>query len=325
MGERGADAIAQIDFEIGFCAQFLPKAASDDEVRAIVRETVARLGVSDAKQAGRVVGEIMKAHKGKLEPADRQAHGRRGAGARRRSPDSGARRSEAAPASAAAAVSRSGSPIGQPAIDRRQPGRHVRDRRVAVARLAGQLQRVPAIVGRSIPDRLRQAEGRLLRARRRPRCASNESPRRVRAAPARRRPALRPARPRPGPVIGSARNGWSRPSTRSNVSSTASSRCAPRRPVERDQRLPPDQARGADLVGFGGEQRARDVERAVRELERALRSSSISTARARLIIDAARSGCAVPSACCRSATAAEKSPSARRHIPCAAASAFLGC
>ena len=34
-----------------------------------MRETVARLGVSDAKQAGRVVGEIMKAHKGKLEPA----------------------------------------------------------------------------------------------------------------------------------------------------------------------------------------------------------------------------------------------------------------
>ena len=69
VGERGADAVAQIDFEIGFCAQFLPKAASDDEVRAIVRETVARLGVSDAKQAGRVVGDIMKAHKGKLEAA----------------------------------------------------------------------------------------------------------------------------------------------------------------------------------------------------------------------------------------------------------------
>ena len=28
IGERGAEAIAQIDFEIGFCAQFLPKAAS---------------------------------------------------------------------------------------------------------------------------------------------------------------------------------------------------------------------------------------------------------------------------------------------------------
>ena len=69
IGARGADAIAQIDFEIGFCARFLPKAASDDEVRAIVRETLARLGVSDAKQTGRVVGEIMKANKGKVEAA----------------------------------------------------------------------------------------------------------------------------------------------------------------------------------------------------------------------------------------------------------------
>ena len=69
IGARGAEAIPQIDFEIGFCARFLPKAASDDEVRSIVRETVARLGVSEVKQAGRVVGDIMKAHKGKLEAA----------------------------------------------------------------------------------------------------------------------------------------------------------------------------------------------------------------------------------------------------------------
>jgi hypothetical protein len=69
VGERGADALPQIDFEIGFCARFLPKAASDDEVRAAVRETVARLGISDVKQAGRVVGEIMKANKGKFEAA----------------------------------------------------------------------------------------------------------------------------------------------------------------------------------------------------------------------------------------------------------------
>lgn len=69
IGARGADAIEQIDFEIGFCARFLPKAASDDEVRTIVRETVARLGISDAKQSGRLVGEIMKAHKGKVDPA----------------------------------------------------------------------------------------------------------------------------------------------------------------------------------------------------------------------------------------------------------------
>src|SRR4051794_33255654 len=69
VGQRGADALPQIDFEIAFCARFLPKAASDDEVRAVVRETLARLGVLDAKSSGRVVGEIMKANKGKFEPA----------------------------------------------------------------------------------------------------------------------------------------------------------------------------------------------------------------------------------------------------------------
>ncbi len=69
IGARGADAIAQIDFEIAFCARFLPKAASDDEVRALVREALVRQGVSDPKQAGRVIGEIMKANKGKLEPS----------------------------------------------------------------------------------------------------------------------------------------------------------------------------------------------------------------------------------------------------------------
>jgi uncharacterized protein YqeY len=69
IGARGADAIPQLDFEINFCARFLPKAASDDEVRAIVRETVVRLGLSDPKGSGRLVGEIMKAHKGKVDPS----------------------------------------------------------------------------------------------------------------------------------------------------------------------------------------------------------------------------------------------------------------
>ena len=69
VGARGADALPQIDFEINFCGKFLPKMAGDDEVRATVRETLARLGASDIKQAGRVMGEIMKANKGKFDPA----------------------------------------------------------------------------------------------------------------------------------------------------------------------------------------------------------------------------------------------------------------
>jgi uncharacterized protein YqeY len=69
LGERGAEHLPQIDFEIEFCSRFLPKAASDDEVRAAVKETVTRLGGKDPKLAGRVMGEIMKAHKGHFDPA----------------------------------------------------------------------------------------------------------------------------------------------------------------------------------------------------------------------------------------------------------------
>jgi uncharacterized protein YqeY len=69
VGERGADALPQLDFEIAFCARFLPKAASDDEVRAVVRETIVRMGASDPKQSGRVMGDIMKANKGKFDPS----------------------------------------------------------------------------------------------------------------------------------------------------------------------------------------------------------------------------------------------------------------
>lgn len=69
VGERGAAALPQIDFEIELCGRFLPKAASDEEVRAAVLEGIARLGMTDAKQIGRLVGEIMKANKGRFEPA----------------------------------------------------------------------------------------------------------------------------------------------------------------------------------------------------------------------------------------------------------------
>lgn len=67
LGERGAEALPTIDFEIEFCARFLPKAASDDEVRVAVREQIAKVG-KDPKMAGRIMGELMKAHKGHFDP-----------------------------------------------------------------------------------------------------------------------------------------------------------------------------------------------------------------------------------------------------------------
>ena len=69
LGERGAERLPQLDFEIEVCGRFLPKMAGEDEVRAAVKEAITRLAVSDPKQAGKVLGDIMKTHKGKFEPA----------------------------------------------------------------------------------------------------------------------------------------------------------------------------------------------------------------------------------------------------------------
>lgn len=69
VGDRGAAALPQIDFEIELCGRFLPQAAGEDEVRVAVLEGIARLGMTDPKQIGRLVGEIMKANKGRFEPA----------------------------------------------------------------------------------------------------------------------------------------------------------------------------------------------------------------------------------------------------------------
>ncbi len=68
LGARGAENLPQLDFEIEVCGRFLPKMAGEDEVRAAVKEAIARLGVTDAKQAGKVQGDIMKAQKGKFDP-----------------------------------------------------------------------------------------------------------------------------------------------------------------------------------------------------------------------------------------------------------------
>ncbi len=37
-------------------------------MRAVVKETIARMAVKDPKLVGKIMGEIMKAHKGKFEP-----------------------------------------------------------------------------------------------------------------------------------------------------------------------------------------------------------------------------------------------------------------
>ena len=69
-GERGAAQRDQLQFEIGFCGRYLPRGLDDAALRALVRERLAALGIRDPKQVGRLVGDVMKTHKGQVDAAD---------------------------------------------------------------------------------------------------------------------------------------------------------------------------------------------------------------------------------------------------------------
>ena len=69
-GERGAAQIAQLRFEIEFCERYLPTGLDETALRVVVRERLSALGVSDAKQVGRLVGDVMKTHKGQADAAE---------------------------------------------------------------------------------------------------------------------------------------------------------------------------------------------------------------------------------------------------------------
>jgi uncharacterized protein YqeY len=70
VGGRGAAQAAELKFEIEFCERYLPKGMDEGALRALVAERVKTLNVADPKQAGRVVGDVMKTHKGRVEAAD---------------------------------------------------------------------------------------------------------------------------------------------------------------------------------------------------------------------------------------------------------------
>ena len=70
LGERGAAQAAQLRFEQEFCEGYLPKGLEEAAVRALVQERMRALGIADAKQVGRLIGDIMKTHKGQVEAAD---------------------------------------------------------------------------------------------------------------------------------------------------------------------------------------------------------------------------------------------------------------
>jgi uncharacterized protein len=70
VGERGAAHAAKLRFELEFCDRFLPKGMDEAAIRTLVRERLDALKIADAKQVGRLVGDIMKTHKGQVEATE---------------------------------------------------------------------------------------------------------------------------------------------------------------------------------------------------------------------------------------------------------------
>ncbi len=69
-GERGAAQVAQLRFEMGFLDRYLPQRLDEPSLRALVEERLAGLRISDPKQSGRLVGDVMRTHKGQVDAAD---------------------------------------------------------------------------------------------------------------------------------------------------------------------------------------------------------------------------------------------------------------
>jgi uncharacterized protein YqeY len=69
-GDKGAEQAAELKSEVAFCEKFLPKGLDEAALRQLVKDRIAALNITDAKMVGRLMGDIMKTHKGQVEAAD---------------------------------------------------------------------------------------------------------------------------------------------------------------------------------------------------------------------------------------------------------------
>lgn len=67
LGDRGAAMAAKLEFETDYLGRWLPQMLDEAETRAVVDGVIATSGANDLKDAGRVIGEIMKSHKGAVD------------------------------------------------------------------------------------------------------------------------------------------------------------------------------------------------------------------------------------------------------------------
>lgn len=68
-GERGKELSDKLAFEINYLRRWLPQKMTEAETVTLVETTIASLGAKESKDAGRVLGAIMKEHKDTIDGA----------------------------------------------------------------------------------------------------------------------------------------------------------------------------------------------------------------------------------------------------------------
>ena len=66
-GDRGTEAKAEAEFELGFCEQFLPKKLDEAATEALVRKLATDNDITSPQQMGKLMGLIMKSHKDEVD------------------------------------------------------------------------------------------------------------------------------------------------------------------------------------------------------------------------------------------------------------------
>ena len=67
IGERGADKLAEIEFEISYLKPYLPAQVEGDELKQIAKQAIEKIGATSPKDTGRVMGAIMKEYAGRVD------------------------------------------------------------------------------------------------------------------------------------------------------------------------------------------------------------------------------------------------------------------
>ena len=68
LGPRGEEMARKLGWEVEYLSQWLPTKLDEDATEALVLATISELGVAgDPKAAGRVIGQIMRSHKDKVD------------------------------------------------------------------------------------------------------------------------------------------------------------------------------------------------------------------------------------------------------------------